>query len=119
MRGPSSRRRASAAVALLLASTMGGCADAGAAARQSCVAESIAELRCRAIVADAAGRLDEGGLPLTAVAVRLAGPADRTTLRDQQLVAVVTFSFLDGSAQEVPVFCAPRRAREPVCVESP
>ena len=49
--------------------------------------------------------------PVVGVDVRMASPADRITLRSQLLVAVVRFAFVDGSAQEVEVFCSPREAR--------
>ena len=112
------RPTVSVLLALLLAMTMGGCTDPAAAARGSCRAQGVGELRCRAIVADAAVRVAPDAAPVVGVEVRMASPADRTTLRSQLLVAVVRFGFLDGSAQEVEVFCSPRVAATPVCLEN-
>lgn len=103
---------------LLLTMAVGGCSDPAAAARGSCRAQDVGELRCRAIVADAAVRVAADVPPVIGVDVRMASPADRTTLRSQLLVAVVRFAFVDGSAQEVEVFCSPRHARSPVCQET-
>ena len=106
-------------VALVLAEcALGGCVDPLSAARGTCAAEHVGELRCRAIVTEAGSRLPPDRPPITGVEVRLARPEDRDTLRAQTLVASVRFAFLDGSAQEVPVFCGPRLARTAVCVET-
>lgn len=112
-------RHALAACLLVLglSALVTGCADPAAAARGSCRAQDVGELRCRAIVADASARMARGAPPVVGVDVRMATAADRVTLRSQQLVAVVRFAFLDGSAQEVEVFCAPRSARTALCVE--
>ena len=91
-----------------------GC-DPAASASGSCVAQDVGERRCRAIVADAGSRLPAGRAPIVGTDVQMATPADRYTLREQQLVATVRFSFLDGSAAEIPVFCAPRLAETLVC----
>jgi len=102
---------------LALSAVVGGCVDPAAAARGSCRAQDVGELRCRAIVADAGARMTRDTPPVVGVDVRMATTADRLTLRSQQLVAVVRFAFVDGSAQEVEVFCAPRSARTALCVE--
>jgi hypothetical protein len=91
-----------------------GC-DPATGAAGSCAAQDIGELRCRAIVSQAGAQLPSGSAPIVGAEVRVATPADRDTLRDQQLVATVRFSFLDGSAAEVPVFCGPRLAETLVC----
>lgn len=105
------------AAILGLGLTTAGCADA-AAARGSCRAQGVGELRCRAIVADAARRVRPDTPPMIGVDVRMATPADRTTLRGQTLLAVVRFAFLDGSSQEVEVFCGGWRGDRAVCVET-
>ncbi len=102
---------------LPLAVAIGGCADPAAAARGSCRAQGVGELRCRAIVADAAGRMPPDAPPVIGVDVRMGSQADRTTLRSQRLVAVVRFAFVDGSAEEIEVFCRPGLAGTPVCLE--
>lgn len=107
----------SVVLALLLAVATGGCADPVAAARVSCRAQDVGELRCRAIVADAAVRVAPDVAPIVGVDVRMIRPADRTTLRSQLLVAVVRFAFLDGSTQAVEVFCSPRAVATPACQE--
>jgi hypothetical protein len=96
-----------------------GCSDPVSAGRDACLEGGIGELRCAAIVRDATARLDPGRPPLIGVDVRLATQADRTTLRDQLLVAVVRFSFLDGSASDIPVYCGPRSRRTAVCADLP
>ena len=106
--------RAAAIAAALLA---GGCVDPAAGARGSCAAQDVGEQRCRAIVAEAGARIPAGSAPVIGAEVRVATPADRDTLRAQQLIATVRFSFLDGSASEIPVFCSPRLARTLVCME--
>jgi hypothetical protein len=105
---------AAGAAAALLA---GGCIDPASGARDSCAAQHVGELRCRAIVADAGARIPAGSAPIVGTEVRVATAGDRDTLRAQQLVATVRFSFLDGSATEVPVFCGPRLAATLVCSE--
>ncbi len=100
---------------LALALAVAGCADPAAAARESCDAQGVGERRCRALVAEGLAGLDPGRPPITGVTVHVATPADQTTLRAQQLVAVVRVSFLDGSAQEVQVFCQPRDAGSLAC----
>jgi hypothetical protein len=107
------------AVLAVLASAFlaAGCVDPATGAAGSCAAQDIGELRCRAIVAAAGARLPSGSAPVIGAEVRVARPADRDTLREQQLVATVRFSFLDGSATEVPVFCAPRLADTLVCTD--
>lgn len=105
---------ASLGAASLLAA---GCLDPASGAVGSCAAQAIGELRCRAIVTEAGRRLPPGGTPLLGAEVVVATPADRDTLREQQLVATVRFSFLDGSAAEVPVFCAPRLAATLICTD--
>jgi hypothetical protein len=112
------RRMALQTLLLLLLPTLGACGDAVTAARGSCVEASIGERRCQAIVAEAASRMDGGRPPLIGVRVELATPADRTTLRAQQLVALVRFAFLDGSTQEVQVFCTRRPEPAAVCAET-
>jgi hypothetical protein len=106
-----------ALLALALGITAAGCADPVAAGQEACVSAGIGAVRCRAIVRDAAARIDAGRPPLIGVDVRVATQADRTTLRDQLLVAVVRFSFLDGSASEIPVYCGPRSRWTAVCVD--
>lgn len=106
------------AAGLLAVGGLAGCVDPLAAARGSCQAQDVGELRCRAIVTEAGSRLPAGHPPISGVEVHLAGLPDRHTLRDQTLVASVRFSYLDGSADEVPVFCRPRLARTPVCLET-
>jgi hypothetical protein len=103
--------------ALVAAVLAGGCVDPAAGARGSCAAQDVGDLRCRAIVTEAGTRLPAGAAPIIGAEVRVATPSDRDTLRAQQLVAMVRFSFLDGSATEVPVFCGPRLARTLVCTE--
>ena len=93
------------------------CVDPAAGARGSCAAQDVGDLRCRAIVTEAGTRIPAGAAPIIGAEVRIATPADRDTLRAQQLVATVHFSFLDGSATDVPVFCGPRLARTLVCTE--
>lgn len=111
-------RRAGAALLILgLGLTAAGCSDPVAAGREACVAGGIGVVRCRAIVGDAAARVDPDRPPLIGVDVRLATQADRVTLRDQLLVAVVRFSFLDGSASDVPVYCGPRSRWTAVCLD--
>jgi hypothetical protein len=102
---------------IALAAVAGAGCDAAAAARGSCAAQEVSERRCRALVADAWRRLGSTGAPVVGAEVTMARPADRDTLRAQQLVATVRFSMLDGSARDVPVFCAPRLARTAVCGE--
>ena len=111
-------RSASFASAIIVAGALAGCVDPLAAARVTCEAQDVGEQRCRAIVADTGTRLPAGKPPITAVEVLLAHMPDRTALRDQNLVATVRFSFVDGSSAEVPVFCGPRLARTAVCVET-
>jgi hypothetical protein len=106
------------AAGLVLAGALAGCVDPRSAARGSCQDQDVGELRCRAIVSDAGSRLPGGRAPITGVEVHIARMPDRTTLRDQTLVATVTFSYLDGSTDEIPVFCGPVLARTPVCVET-
>jgi hypothetical protein len=95
----------------------GGCVDPATGAEGSCAAQDVGQLRCREIVNEAGARLPDGGAPIIGAEVRMPALADRDTLREQQLVATVRFSFLDGSAVEVPVFCAPRLADTLVCKE--
>ena len=95
----------------------GGCMDPAASALGSCAAQDIGELRCRAIVTEATSRIPAGAAPVIGAEVLVAAHADRDTLRAQQLVATVRFSFFDGSATEVPVFCGPRLVRTIVCSE--
>jgi hypothetical protein len=111
-------RAASLAAGLVVAGALAGCVDPLSAARGTCQSQAVGEQRCRAIVADAGSRLPPDNPPITGVEVRLAGLEDRDTLRDQTLVAFVRFSFLDGSSEEVPVFCGPRLARTAACVET-
>ena len=111
-------RAASLAAAVVVAGVLGGCVDPLSAARGTCQAQSVGEQRCRAIVTDAGTRLPPGTPPITGVEVQLAHMPDRTALRDQNLVATVRFSFLDGSSAEVPVFCGPRLAHTAACVET-
>ena len=103
--------------ALVLAVLAGGCVDPAAGARGSCAAQDVGELRCRAIVTEAGMRIPAGAAPITGAEVFVAAPEERDTLREQQLVATVRFSFLDGSATDVPVFCGARLARTLVCTE--
>jgi hypothetical protein len=103
--------------ALLAAPFACGCVDPAAGARGSCAAQDVGELRCRAIVTEATSRIPAGAAPVIGAEVLVAAHEDRDTLRAQQLVATVRFSFLDGSASEVPVFCGPRLARTIVCNE--
>ena len=100
------------ASALLVA----GC-DPATGAAGSCADQDIGELRCRAIVTEAGAQLPSGSAPIIGAEVVVATPADRDTLREQQLIATVRFSFLDGSATEVPVFCGPRLAETLVCTD--
>ena len=106
------------AAVVVVAGAVAGCVEPLAAARGSCQAQDVGEQRCRAIVADAGTRLPPGKPPITGVEVQLAHMPDRTALRDQNLVATVRFSFLDGSAAEVPVFCGPQLAQTAVCIET-
>ena len=99
---------------LLAASLVAACDPAGAAGA-SCATQDVGDLRCRAIVAEAGTKLPGGRAPIIGAEVRLATLADRDTLREQQLVATVRFSFLDGSSTEVPVFCSPRLVDTLVC----
>ena len=94
-----------------------GCVDPAAGARGSCAAQDIGDLRCHAIVTEAGTRIPAGAAPITGAEVLVATPADRDTLRAQQLVATVRFSFLDGSVTDIPVFCGPRLERTLVCTE--
>ena len=112
------RRRALLGSAALVAAALlaTGC-DPATGAAGSCAAQDVGELRCRAIVTDAGTRLPDGSAPIIGAEVRMATAADRDTLREQQLIATVRFSFLDASAAEVPVFCAPRLAQTLVCTD--
>jgi hypothetical protein len=112
-----SRLTSASLVASLVAVLAGGCVDPAAGARGSCAAQDVGELRCRVIVTEAGTRIPAGAAPVIGAEVMVATPADRDTLRAQQLVATVRFSFLDGSAADVPVFCGPRLARTLVCAE--
>jgi hypothetical protein len=103
--------------AIVIAVAACGCVDPAAGARGSCAAQDVGDLRCRAIVTEAETRIPAGAAPVTGAEVMVATPADRDTLRAQQLVATVRFSFLDGSAADIPVFCGPRLARTLVCSE--
>jgi hypothetical protein len=103
--------------AIVVAVLAGGCVDPAAGARGSCAAQDIGDLRCRAIVTEAQTRIPAGAAPITGAEVLVATPADRDTLRAQQLVATVRFSFLDGSASDIPVFCSPPLQRTLVCTE--
>ena len=114
-RGAGGRLLNGAVLALGAGLLAAGCVDPAAGAGGSCAAQDVGELRCRAIVTEAGTRLPEGAAPIIGAEVRLATPADRDTLREQQLIATVRFSFLDGSAAEIPVFCAPRLAETLVC----
>jgi hypothetical protein len=95
----------------------GGCVDPASGAQASCAAQGVGELRCRAIVNEAGTRLPSSAVPLLGAEVILAVPADRDTLREQQLIATVRFSFVDGSATDVPVFCPPRLADTLICAD--
>ena len=106
---------AAATIGLMLAA--GGCLDPAAGARGSCAAQDVDELRCRAIVADATRRMPPDSPPVIGAEVIVATPDDRDTLLEQQLVATVRFSFLDGSAADVPVFCGPRQSATLLCTE--
>lgn len=85
------------------------------AARGSCEREGVGDARCAAIVDEAAAHLEEGTPPTVGVEIRMADAGDRQTLRDQRLVAFVTFSLLDGSRREVRVFCRPALDPHGVC----
>jgi len=102
----------------VFAIALAGCVDPVAAARGTCQAQDVGELRCRALVTEAGSRLPPDRPPITGVEVHIARMPDRVTLRDQNLVATVRFSFLDGSSEEVPVFCRPRLVDTAVCVET-
>lgn len=115
MRGTTRMRATVTGIALAASSFLVAGCDPATGAAASCAAQDIGELRCRAIVTEAGAKLPEGSTPIVGAEVRVATPADRDTLREQQLVATVRFSFLDGSAAEVPVFCAPRLAGTLVC----
>ena len=103
---------------VILGSLVAACLDPAGAARDTCRSEGVGEQRCRAIVNVAASKAPAGHPPVIGVEVRLAEPADRDTLRDQQLAAIVRFSYLDGSGEEIPVFCGPRLADTAVCIET-
>lgn len=107
--------RLAAAVAVGgLAMTLAACGGLEAA-RGSCEREGVGDVRCAAIVDEAAAHLEEYSPPTVGVEVRMADAGDRQTLRDQRLVAFVTFAFLDGSRREVRVFCRPALDPHGVC----
>ena len=106
------------AAGLAVAGAIGGCVDPLSAASGSCESQDVGERRCRAIVTEAGSRLPTGRAPIAGVEVHIARMPDRSSLRDQTLVATVRFSYLDGSADEIPVFCGPRLARTAVCLET-
>ena len=106
-----------ALVVIVAVGTLAGCVDPAAGALGSCASQDVSEVRCRAIVTDAGTRVPADSAPIVGAEVQIATPADRDTLRAQQLVATVRFTFLDGSVTAIPVFCGPRLARTPVCSE--
>lgn len=78
----------------------------------------VSVVRCQAIVDDARLRLGEHP-PVAAIAVEPVTQGDRDTLRAQNLLAVVRFTFVDGSDARVDVHCDGRRSATLVCTEHP
>jgi hypothetical protein len=100
--------------ALAIAAALAGCGVTGEAPQAGCAAMSVSLQRCEAMVEEARARLDEHP-PVVGVVVIPALQDAKLTLRAQNLLATVRFTYVDGSSDEIPVFCGPGGIPRPAC----